>query len=186
MRLYFIAIVLPENLNEEIKVFKNVMAEKWGCKVALKSPAHITLVPPFRMEQGMEESLLRHLDELGETIAPFSIATNHFAAFKPRTIFIQPVLNEALKHMKKKTDVFCKTHPDYGARADTRPFHPHITIATRDLDKKAFAEAWPYFEKQSYNITFDATGISTLRHNSKDWDVLHTSPFAGQNTPLGS
>jgi 2'-5' RNA ligase len=179
MRLYFIALVLPDELNKEILLFKNGMAERWGCKVALKSPAHITLVPPFRMEQVAEENLLRDLDGLSKTMPPFSIATNHFAAFKPRTIFIQPVLNEALKNLKKTMDKFCKAHPVYGARADTRPFHPHITIATRDLDKNAFAEAWPHFEKQSYNVTFNATGISTLRHNSKDWDVIHTSPFAG-------
>jgi 2'-5' RNA ligase len=179
MRLYFIALVLPDELNEEILVFKNLMAEKWGSKVALKSPAHITLVPPFRMEPGLEENLLRDLDELGKTIAPFSVTTHNFSAFKPRTIFIQPVIHEPLKTLKRKLDTFCKTHAFYGARADTRLFHPHITIATRDLEKQAFAEAWPHFEKQSYNITFGVAGISTLRHNSKNWDVIHTSLFVG-------
>jgi 2'-5' RNA ligase len=81
--------------------------------------------------------------------------------------------------LKATVDVFCKTHPQYGAKGDTRPFHPHITIATRDLHKRAFTEAWPLFEHKKYEVQFEATGLSVLRHNTKNWDVIHTAPFAG-------
>jgi 2'-5' RNA ligase len=179
MKLYFAAIVLPEALNREIKLFKDVMLERWGCSVALKSPAHITLIPPFWMDETAEESLLRDLDLLCKNVSPFTVATANFAAFKPRTIFIQPVLHEDLKKLKATVDAFCKTHTRYGAKADTRPFHPHITIATRDLHKKAFAEAWAYFELKKYEVQFEATGLSVLRHNTRNWDVIYTAPFAG-------
>lgn len=178
MKLYFAAIVLPEALINEINVFKNLMLERWGCKAGLKSPAHITLIPPFWMDEALEATLLRDLDALCKNNAPFTISTNNFAAFKPRTIFIQPVLHEPLKNLKATVDTFCKTHAPYGAKGDTRPFHPHITIATRDLHKRAFAEAWPLFENKKYCVTFEAKGLGILRHNTKTWDVIHTSLFA--------
>jgi 2'-5' RNA ligase len=179
MKMYFVAIVLPEELNKEVRVFKDRMLAKWGCKVGLKSPAHITLIPPFWMDETLQTELLRDLDVLCSSLHPFPITTNNFAAFKPRTIFIQPVLHEGLKKLKRATDSFCKAHKQYGAKADNRPFHPHITIATRDLHKQAFAEAWLYFEQQKFEVVFDAKGLSVLRHNTQAWDVIHTSPFGG-------
>ena len=178
MKMYFVALVLPEELNKEIHVFKTLMLEKWGCKVGLKSPAHITLIPPFWMDERAEENFIKDVEALSKSVQPFPVSTNHFSAFKPRTIFIEPVLTEPLRNLKKATDTFCKTHAQYGAKADTRLFHPHITIATRDLHKRAFAEAWPLFEHKKYDVQFEANGLSVLRHNTRYWDVIHTAPFA--------
>lgn len=178
MKLYFAALVLPNALNEAIQVFKNLMRDRWGCSVALKSPAHITLIPPFWMDETLTASLQHDLDNLCSSVPPFSVTMHHFSAFKPRTIFIEPVLHEPLKKLKETVDLFCKTHVHYSAKPDARPFHPHITIATRDLHKAAFAEAWAYFKSKKYEATFEATGISVLRHNAKTWDVIHTAPFA--------
>ena len=179
MKMYFVALVLPEVHNAEIKVFKNLMLERWGCMVGLKSPAHITLIQPFWMKEVHEENLIKDLDALCKPVQPFTIRTHNFAAFKPRTIFIEPVLDAALNALKTQADNFCKTHAQYGAKADNRPFHPHITIATRDLHKRAFAEAWPLFEHKKYDASFEAKGLSVLRHNTRNWDVIATAPFNG-------
>lgn len=177
MKMYFIAIVLPNNLNAPILKLKQWMHEDWGCKVGLKSPAHLTLVPPFWMDETLEQSLLQDLDGLGAQLSSFEVATNNFSAFKPRTIFIATAPNEALAKAKKVTDQFIKERPQYGAKVDNRPFHPHITIATRDLRKSAFSEAWPRFESDIFQETFLADGISLLRHNGQLWEVAHTSLF---------
>lgn len=178
MNMYFIALVLPHDLNTRILRYKQQMLEQFGCRVGLKSPAHITLVPPFWMEAAQEQGLLQDLDALAITKASFPVATRDFSAFKPRTIFIDVVVDEQLAGIKKAMDGFCKAHPHYGAKGDPRPFHPHITIATRDLHKKAFAEAWPLFEHASFQTSFAAGGLSVLRHNRREWEVLHTAPFA--------
>ena len=41
----------------------------------------------------------------------------------------------------------------------------------------AFAEAWKHFEALQFEETFEAIGLATLRHNQKNWDVIHTSQF---------
>lgn len=174
--MYFIAVVLPGKLNEKVLKYKTMMLEKYNCKVGLKSPAHITLVPPFWMEEEKEQQLLQDTDGLSSQFSSFIICTNNFSVFKPKTIFIAMVANKKLDEIKAATDSFFKDSV-YPVKIDTRSFHPHITIATRDLYKKDFYEVWPWFAEKKFVEEWKAGGISVLRHNKKNWDVIHTSQF---------
>ena len=177
MQMYFVAVVLPQHLNEKVLKYKNMMLEKYNCRVGLKSPAHITLVPPFWMEEGKEQQLISGIENLSRLLNPFQICTNNFSAFKPRTIFIEPVLTDELNEVKRATDDFFRENACYNIKVETRPFHPHITIATRDLLKKSFFEIWPWFAEKKFMEEWTAEGISILRHNKKNWDVIYTSQF---------
>lgn len=177
MQMYFIAIVLPQLLNEKVLKYKQMMLDKYNCKVGLKSPAHITLVPPFWMEDEKEQQLISDIDSLNNHLHPFLILTNNFSAFKPKTIFIAVAPNEQLNEIKKLTDEIFKDNLFYKIKIDARPFHPHITIATRDLFKKSFYEIWPWFEEKKFLEEWTAEGISILRHNKKNWDVIYSSQF---------
>jgi 2'-5' RNA ligase len=177
MTIYFVALVLPEGLNQEILKWKHYMHERFQCSVGLKSPAHITLVPPFWLNEVKESSLLADVNKIAGDHHPFIIETKNFSAFKPRTIFIDVAKNEALAKLKDRVDFSFKSNELYRVKIDDRPFHPHITIATRDLFKKSFYEVWPVFEKEKFEKKWKATGISVLRHNKKNWDVIHTSQF---------
>ena len=178
--MYFIAVVLPQPLNEKIMEHKHWMKDKHNCKVGLKSPAHITIAPPFWMEEEKEQQLLRDIETIAHSIPAFSLSTNHFSAFKPRTIFVAVQQNEQLNQLKKTADKFF-LNTDYKMKIENRPFHPHITIATRDLHKKAFSEAWPYFESKEFEATFEVTGLSLLRHDGRCWDVIYTAPFTSSS-----
>jgi len=177
MNMYFLAVVLPPLLNEKVLQLKRMMNEQYGCKVALKSPAHITLIPPFWLHPSHEQDLLKDVDIVAQTVTPFIISTNHFSAFKPRTIFIAVQPKSYLNDLKKRTDDFFAAKENYKIKLDRRPFHPHITIATRDLSKKAFYDAWPLFENKQFAEEWIADNICVLKHNTKNWDILHTAPF---------
>ena len=181
MTMYFIAIVLPQDLNAEIITYKKMMLEKWGCKVGLKSPAHITLIPPSWLPPEVEKEIISDLDHLAKHFSPFVIDTINFSSFKPRTIFIDVVLSNELNEVKKVVNNFFKQNTKYAVKTDNRPFHPHITIATRDFSKSVFAEAWPYFQEKEFTKSFTASGISLLRHNGAIWDIIHTAQFAKSN-----
>jgi hypothetical protein len=43
--LFYLAIECPEDINERVEAMKDYMEEKYGCKAAKKSPAHLTIVP---------------------------------------------------------------------------------------------------------------------------------------------
>jgi 2'-5' RNA ligase len=176
--MYFIAIVLPEELNERILEYKKTMQEKFGCKVGLKSPAHITIVPPFWLEEEKEQQLLEDVRRISNDLVQFPVTTNNFSAFKPRTIFIDVIVDVQLAAVKESSDQFFKDNAFYKIKIDTRPFHPHITIATRDLHKKAFHEAWPLFQHKEFKEEWIASGISVLRHNKRNWEVVFTAYFS--------
>jgi 2'-5' RNA ligase len=177
MNMYYMAVVLPPHLDAEIIKYKYYMLEKYEAKVGLKSPAHITIIPPFWLHPEKEEDLRADLEVLGRQVAPFPLSTSNFAAFKPRTIFIDVVPSEPLNELKQKADQFFSARPQYGIKVEHRPFHPHITIATRDLHKATFAEAWPHFQNKEFQKSWTVEGLSLLRHNKKNWDVLQTSQF---------
>jgi 2'-5' RNA ligase len=176
--MYFIALVLPTPLNEKVLYWKKWMDQQYQCKVGLKSPAHITLVPPFWMAEEKEPALLNAVDRFSETITPFFIRTNNFSTFKPRTIFIDVQKNDSLSSLKQNVDNFFSLDQSYKIKIDSRPFRPHITIATRDLFKSSFYDAWPIFEKEKFEEEWQANSLSVLRHNKKNWDVIHTSQFS--------
>ena len=174
--MYFVAVVLPKELDEKVLVHKKYMQERYGCKVGLKSPAHITLVAPFWMSSDREEELKNDLEAVLSNVVPFNVSTNGFSAFKPRTLFVATKENEKLNELKHKTYSFFQTK-NYRMKKENRPFHPHITVATRDLHKAAFAEAWPRFENKNFHEEFEAKGLALLKHNGRCWDVIFTAQF---------
>src|SRR5690349_19617587 len=106
MNMYFIALVLPDSINQKLLVYKRMMHEKYGAGVGLKSPAHITLIPPCWLDPGKENELIAEIDTLSAGIKDFKICSDNFSAFKPRTIFIAVGKNESLEKLKKTTDGF--------------------------------------------------------------------------------
>src|SRR4051794_10599160 len=101
MNMYFIAIVLPGELDKKVLKYKEHMYNTYGATVGLKSPAHITLVPPFWMDGLKEEELTRDIEALHD-FPPFALRTCNFSAFRPRTIFIALQPNEVLNLLKKR------------------------------------------------------------------------------------
>jgi 2'-5' RNA ligase len=172
MQLYFVALVLPEWLNKEVLVYKKIMFERFGCQVGLNSPAHITLVPPFRLAKTNEEGLLADAHRVNEGQSPLLLETNNISAFPPRTLFVDVEPNEGLYALKQKTDECFSSQDIYKVKIDRRPFHPHITIATRDLDRKQFYEAWSELKDVPFRRKWVGEKISVLRHNGAKWDVL--------------
>jgi 2'-5' RNA ligase len=176
MDMYFAALVLPEELDKKVMAYKQYMYQHYMCRVGLKSPAHITIIPPFWMDPKKEKEFINNINDLSAQIISFSIETNDFSAFKPRTIFIDVMENKHLIELKRKaTEYFFEK--DFNIKTENRPYHPHITIATRDLYKKDFYEAWNYFENREFREDWQAKGLSILRHNKKNWDVIYTSQF---------
>ena len=153
------------------------MKERYGCEAALRYPAHITLVPPFWMKPELEESLGNSLNAFAITQPRFILRLTNFSHFMPRVIFIDVVLNDQLIKLKDDLFEFLFEQNKYPLKKDDRPFHPHVTIAARDLHKKSFYEAWEYFKEKKYEAEWIAGNLSLLCHNKKNWDVIATSQF---------
>jgi 2'-5' RNA ligase len=176
IRQYFVAVVLPEQLNKKILEYIQMMQDKYGCRVGLRSPAHITLVPPFWMNEEKESMLSEVLKPLAAENS-FELATDNFSSFPPKTIFISLKKNFLLDELKEKTTSLLLQHQICSASPETRPFVPHITIATRDLHKKSYNEAWDYFKERKFDALWTVSSICILKHNGSMWKVLNQVKF---------
>jgi len=176
-RMYFIALVAPQEINEKVLTWKNYMKEHHGCVVALRSPAHVTLIPPFWMDESKQSTLISNITEFSTDKNSFDIGLKNFSCFKPRVIYIQVEPNDRLQQIHRELVEFLISKSTVPIDVDERPFTAHLTIATRDLHKKAFHEAWEVFKEKKYQASWNVKGISLLKHDEKKWEVIFTSHF---------
>lgn len=175
--MYYLALVAPDEIDRQIMIWKNRMKDLYQAVIALRSPAHSTLIPPFWMDAGLEEELKKSIHSFSKNNHSSVIELNGFSCFKPSVIFVDVVHNPWLTNLKSELEDSLIAQKLFSLKKDNRLFHPHITIATRDLHKKQFEEAWTYFENKKYTAKWKPEGISLLRHNKKNWDVIFTSQF---------
>ncbi len=176
--LYFIAIVPPSPLREEIQELKQYFGDTYNSKASLNSPPHITLHMPFRLKAKKEENLSKALSEFAQGQTPFEIKLKDFGAFPPRVVFVDVKENEALIELQAALNKTCRQQLNlHNANYKDRGFHPHITLAFRDLRKAKFLEAWQEFEHKSFEGSFAADNLTLLKHDGKRWQEFRAFDF---------
>ncbi len=172
--LYFVAVLCPKEIDKEISKFKKWMKEQFQCTVALRSPAHITLVKPFWIETNWEDYLVSALQACDPSIPKFRIDLKGFSHFGKRVLYVDVAPSEPLKELKKKVeDHFLRTFGD-SLKREQMSFQPHITIANRDIKPSDFDKAWTHFSKNRYEASFVAETITLLKLMEGKWEALAT------------
>jgi len=167
---YFLAVVPPSPIYEEALAMKNFFKDHYNSKASLNSPPHITLHMPFRWREDKENDLVEKLELFKAKLQPFVLGLRNFNSFPPRVIFIDVVPNEKLIELQRKLMKFCKKELNlFNAEYKDQPFHPHLTLAFRDLKKSIYAEAWQEFSKKQYTAEFLVNSISLLKHSGRVW-----------------
>jgi len=176
-KMYFLAILTPSQVNSKVLEWKYYMREHFGCVVALRSPAHITMIPPFWMDQELENNLIEDVKSFSAEKDPIKIELEDFDAFRPKVIFLHVKPNQLLATLRAELENFLLSKGTYPLKPETRPFHPHVTIANRDLMRKDFPEAFRHFEKIAYKQTYMATEIALLKHMGGEWKTVQQFQF---------
>jgi 2'-5' RNA ligase len=178
--LFFLALVPDNPVQHEIMDLKNEAARRFQSKHALKSPAHITIIPPFFWEEQKVPVLRKSLYPVTSNQSPFVVEIEDFDRFDQRVIFAKPLITETMKAFFLKVAAVCKEELEIPIKSN-HPFHPHFTIAFKDLKKSVFPEAWAYFQNLGYQQSFQARGLTLLRHNGQRWEEKETFLFRRSN-----
>ncbi len=166
---YFIAIVLPEPIQSEVEAFKKDLFTQFNLKGALRSPAHITLHRPFEWKEEKENDLIEKLKQF-EFKNDFKIELKNFNCFTPRVIYVDVIKNNLLFDLHKKLKFYAQENLKlYNEVEDMRGFHPHVTIAFRDLKKNRFQNIWNLFKEKTFDANFEYQGFSLLKLEGK-WE----------------
>lgn len=176
--LYFIAITPDDKISKEVIALKNHMAFKYFSKAALTSPPHLTLFPPFKWELENEKQIIGSLENFVQNKESFTINLNGFGSFGSRVIFIKSGVSEKLNNLQKDLQLHLKSSINLSDQQNERPYHPHMTIATRDLQKKYFYEAWEEFKNKNFSVEFNVCSITLLKHNGKYWNIYKVFNFS--------
>ncbi|MBK8366962.1 MAG: 2'-5' RNA ligase family protein [Bacteroidetes bacterium] len=172
LQKYFIAIVPPEPLLSDIQNIKQSISDNYQSKGALRSPGHITLHMPFSFDESKENKLIECLSDF-KFKTQFPISLNNYDCFEPRVIFINVLEQAELFNLQKQLVSHVKRHLNiFNQSDDMRGFHPHITIAFRDLKKPTFYKAWEEYKSKTFSADFICNSFSLLKHQNEEWVVL--------------
>lgn len=176
--LYFIAILPDLIFQDEVMKIKEYIREKYGSGHALRSPAHITLHMPFKWRDDRIEKLNSVLKVFAEGRPGFNVDLKNFDAFAPRVIFINVEHNQSLDDLHRDLSKTAREQLNLqNAQYKQRGFHPHMTVAFRDLNKTIFKKAWEEFQFKELEYSFQASSITLLKHNGKIWEVFEEFRF---------
>ncbi len=169
--LFYIAVTCPPDIDEKIEGMKDYMEREYRCRAARKSPAHLTIVPPFRAEDDLEAQLSDFVTTFNMGILPFQIKLKDYGQFAERVLFVDVEMpNEALGALEKETmHEFSEKFPGiiFGMKPD---FNPHVTIATRDIPEGTLQRARRYFEENHpVDMAFEAKALSLYRLENGWW-----------------
>jgi len=179
-KLYFVAILLPDSLEELILQLRTEIAQKFNSVAALKPMGHITIQDTFLYDDRNLGRLTRRLDEVFTCTSPFPVEIEDFGAFPAHTIFaaiknffpFQKLREWLYWQLKNET-----TFPD--AAVGSRKTSPNITVACRDLTPEKFEEAWNEFSQRELSASFTATSAHLMEHRGK-WRTVREFPFCGK------
>jgi 2'-5' RNA ligase len=133
---------------------------------------------PFKWDEEKEEILTEHLNYFSTGQNSFEIKLENFGAFPPRVIFICVQQSEFLISLQRNLQSFMRSNfKIFNSNYKEQAFHPHITLAFRDLKKRLFTKAWKEFENKKFHAQFKTANFSLLKHNGKNWQIHKTFKF---------
>ncbi len=171
VKKYFIAIVIPQPLFDKIEAIKNLLLMSYQLKCALRSPSHITLHRPFEWKEEKEKILIEILSGF-KFEEDFKIALKNYNFFDPRVIYVDVCTNDILNKLHSELTQFAKQKLRlFNDLEDKRRFHPHVTIAFRDIKKNLFPILKEKFISEEINGEFKYQGFNLLKLNKK-WEEV--------------
>ncbi len=165
--LYFIAIEPHPDLSREIRNIQLDFKNRFNSRKAYDSFPHITLIPPFHRAVGSEPELIKKFMMTELPAGHFRISLNGFGSFSNRknpVIYIKPEYSENLVQLQRALAAA------FGNIQ--QPFHPHVTVAYKDLNANNFESAWKEYGQMSFNSSFSAEAVGLYKHFDRKWNLI--------------
>ena len=148
------------------------MNEVYGCKSGHGTPIHVTLVPPFRLQE--EYSTVDLIRAIEKEVLPkglgFTAHIDNFDAFGDRTLFAKVVANEHWAKLRDETvQAILNTCPGC-SKKDRKPFQPHATVSNRDIPQGVTAKALQVMNELKLVEDFPIDNITIFERKGNRWE----------------
>ncbi len=171
MKKYFLAIVPGGEIQKAATALKLEIKERFNVKYALKSPAHVTLKMPFSYNETKESILLGKLSAFVASRESFEIQVKETDTFGRRVIFWSIESGSKLFELQEDLKLFCKKELNLVDELSDRNYHPHMTIAFKDLKEKNFEEVLELVKENEINTDYTVNHLAILKRNEGRWEV---------------
>lgn len=183
--LYLLATLPPEPVFSEVWAMKQEVHQLTGSRNAVRLPPHITLIPPFRLGPAAFEPRARAvLADFAAGQAPVEVGLHDFTWFGNRTLFVRVEPAEALQQLHAALAARLRLElPE--VPQETRPFTPHMTLATRDLPPALVPALKADFAARRYQAAFMVTALVLFRHDGRQWQPVQEHQLGAIEADLG-
>lgn len=169
-RLYYIALIPPKSIQDDVLEFQHIAETKFEHEVTLHSLPHITLIPPFNANEDELKLLIQRVSTVvKDNHAPFEANINRFYHLHNRTIILEVYKNNELDSLFN--DVMLAVSEITFSHNHSK-FMPHITIANQDLSPDLFDKAFTYFSHIPYSRSFMCNESVLFHFKDGKWKIV--------------
>ncbi len=173
MQKYFLAIVPEGGFQEQVTQLKLEIRDRFEAKYALKSPAHITLKMPFVYNEAKETRLIEKLGDFLQNYVPFDLEVKGVNTFGERVIYLGVEAGQDLYDLQEALKSYCKKELNLVDELSDRNYHPHMTVAFKDIKKSRFQNILHYIKIHDLTCKFTISHLALLKRVKGRWEV-HT------------
>lgn len=179
---HFIGVLLPEDIAFTLEDCRRYMKQAYGCKSGHKTPIHITLVPPFCLQE--EFSTKDLVTAIEKDVIPqnlgFSAHIENFDAFGDRTLFANVISNEKWTKLRDETVKSILKACPRCIKKQQHPFHPHGTIANRDIPLGIIDSALEVMNELNLVEDFPVDNITIFERKGFCWEATISIPIENE------
>jgi 2'-5' RNA ligase len=150
-----VSIAVPDPHGRRLQEYRVAL----GDELARLIPTHVTLLPPYEVDDDSLPSIVEHLDRTAYSTAPFRLHLRGTSTFRPVSPVVFIGVVEGISQCEQLT-ARVRTGP---LAAELRfPYHPHVTVA-QDLDDVLLDKA--FFELSDFDCVFEAASFHLYTHD---------------------
>jgi 2'-5' RNA ligase len=135
---------------------------------------------PFSYNEAKEANLAQHFRSFFANQVPFSLTISGIGNFGQRVIFQKIIPNPELLSLQLGLKTFCKRELHLVDELSDRNYHPHLTLAFRDLKSSHFEEVLSFTKRRCFDAEFLVDRVALLKKEEGIWRVCKELPL-GQN-----
>ncbi|MFC5625442.1 2'-5' RNA ligase family protein [Algoriphagus winogradskyi] len=171
MQKYFLAIVPDGEFEEQVTNLKLEIKNRFQAKYALKSPPHITVKMPFTYNEAKEEQLIGRLGSFMANYEPMHLIIKGVKTFGERVIYLDVHAEQDLYDFQSDLKNFCKRELNLVDELSDRNYHPHMTVAFKDIKKDKFQNILHFVSEMGLMHKIEVSNIMLLKRVDRVWKL---------------
>jgi 2'-5' RNA ligase len=165
LREYRLVVYPGSEINEQITEEKKIFWCTYHYETALKAKPHI-VVAKFMIKEGMEETVVRWIQNICNLQNGFSVLLNNYSGFPPDTIYLRVQNDEPFKKLANALKILDGFIQSNGCPPLELISKPHLPIAKR-LPECIYKTAINEYAEKTFHGSFKVEKLVLLKKDTQ-------------------